>query len=153
MAPLENTRDSIPQFNSPASTNPVSHRVALRAERRREGAPKFFDDFGIRPLRGGSGRVSTRSSCYELDVPFFPGVRSELGGPSVAVRGGVELGVLPASSMSRFLQRRKSSSEAPPWRCGAGLNSEVFLRARSDFCKTHLASRLARMLDSRLPCL
>ena len=52
------------------------------------------------PLRGGAGRGSTRRCSYELDVRFFFRARSELGGPSVAVRGGVQLGDVRTSSMS-----------------------------------------------------
>ena len=50
-----------------------------RASYRWRGGFEFFDNFDIRPLRGGAGRGSTRSSCYELGVPFFPRARSELG--------------------------------------------------------------------------
>ena len=54
-------------------------------------------------------------------------------GPSVAVRGGVQLGGVAASSMSAFFFAREASWGAPPWRCGAGFNSEVLLRARCEF--------------------
>jgi hypothetical protein len=53
------------------------------------------------PLRGGAGRGSSRRCRCELHVGFLIRARSELGGPSVAVRGGVQLGGVCTSSMSR----------------------------------------------------
>ena len=54
-------------------------------------------------------------------------------GPSVAVRGGLQLGGVAASSMSAFFLAREASWGAPPWRCGAGFNSEMSLRGRCNF--------------------
>ena len=112
----------------------VALRYTRPLYRRREGACQFFDFFNIRPLRGGAGRGSTRRCRCELDVRFFSRARSELGAPSVAVRGGIQLRGVAASSMSAFFfSRARSELGAPPWRCGAGFNSEMSLRARCDF--------------------
>ena len=43
-------------------------------------------------------------------MTFFPPARSELGGPSVAVRGGVQLGGVAASPMSK----KERSKAVPP---------------------------------------
>ena len=74
------------------------HKASFR---RHEGRSRFFHFFDIRPLRGGAGRGSNTICRFELDVRFFFRPRSELGGPSVAVRGGVQLGGVCTSSMSR----------------------------------------------------
>ena len=75
------------------------HKASFR---RHEGRSRFFDFFDVRPLRGGAGRGSNAICRFELDVRFFFRARSELGGPSVAVRGGVQLRGVAASSMSLF---------------------------------------------------
>ena len=75
------------------------HKASFR---RHEGRSRFFDFFDVRPLRGGAGRGSNAICLFELDVRFFFRARSELGGPSVAVRGGVQLGGVSASSMWVF---------------------------------------------------
>ena len=77
----------------------VALRYTRPLYRRREGACQFFDFFDIRPLPGGAGRGSNAICRCELYVTFFFRARSELGGPSVAVRGGVQLGGVAASSM------------------------------------------------------
>ena len=54
-------------------------------------------------------------------------IRSEFGGPSVAVRGGIQVGGVETSSIFLFrVVAREETSAAPPWRLGAGFTSEVF---------------------------
>ena len=76
----------------------------------------FRENRARRLLRGGKGGGSALCVRCELDVTkkIFP--RIELGGSSVAVRAGVQLGVSVASSLSAKEYSRESSSEAPPWR-------------------------------------
>ena len=69
---------------------------------------------------------------------FFFRARSEFGGPSVAVRGGVQLGAASCTSMSSIFFSREASSEALPWRCGAGFSSEQLRAPRCRFfVRTH----------------
>ena len=74
-------------------------------------------DFDIRPLRGGAGRGSTRSSRYDLDTAFFC--------PEPIA------GILKSIGAFFFPRGRSELGGGPPWRCGAGFNSEFLLRDRS----------------------
>ena len=70
----------------------------------------FFREKRVRrPFRGGAGRGLARSSFGHLDVHLFFFARSDFGGPSVAVRGGFQLGAASGSSMSHMAQKSISA--------------------------------------------
>ena len=62
------------------------------------GGSEFFDNFDIRPLRGGAGRGSTRSSCYERGADLFPSRQKRAGEP---LRGGAGRGSTRSCSDER----------------------------------------------------
>ena len=68
------------------------------SERRREGPPHFFDFFDPRPWLCAAG-FSSEGLRGARCALFFVAREASWGGPSVAVRGGAQLGGVAASSM------------------------------------------------------
>ena len=108
------------QYDPPIVRNSDLTGIALRCSR-----PPSVGARGLRifrqfrrqapPWRCGAGfnsELLLRARCEF----FFSSRQKRAGGPSVAVRGGAQLGVVPTSSMCTFSPRARSELEGPLWR-------------------------------------